>query len=156
MEEISSEEEEEESFLEHDSNLPDDIFTPDIPSNSSVEPLGYKATSKRYDEDSSKSSINLSPKSYQNGYTTNKPQSTPSKKTITHVLPPFVSEISPTYKNLDNKNESNIPNVTDVPIADEVESPPLAGPNVMNVVLVAAECTPWSKTGTTTNFVLIY
>lgn len=25
--------------------------------------------------------------------------------------------------------------------------PPLAGPNVMNIVLVAAECAPWSKTG---------
>jgi starch synthase len=25
--------------------------------------------------------------------------------------------------------------------------PPLAGPNVMNVILVAAECAPWSKTG---------
>ncbi|KAL3689037.1 hypothetical protein R1sor_015346 [Riccia sorocarpa] len=25
--------------------------------------------------------------------------------------------------------------------------PPLAGPNVMNVVIVAAECAPWSKTG---------
>ena len=26
-------------------------------------------------------------------------------------------------------------------------SGPLAGPNVMNVVLVGAECAPWSKTG---------
>ena len=25
--------------------------------------------------------------------------------------------------------------------------PPLAGPNVMNIVVVAAECAPWSKTG---------
>lgn len=25
--------------------------------------------------------------------------------------------------------------------------PPLAGPNVMNVVMVGAECAPWSKTG---------
>lgn len=25
--------------------------------------------------------------------------------------------------------------------------PPLAGPNVMNVIVVAAECAPWSKTG---------
>ncbi|KAK9067222.1 hypothetical protein SSX86_014548 [Deinandra increscens subsp. villosa] len=35
----------------------------------------------------------------------------------------------------------------DVPASDDVESPPLAGPNVMNVILVAAECAPWSKTG---------
>lgn len=27
--------------------------------------------------------------------------------------------------------------------------PPLAGPNVMNIVCVAAECAPWSKTGRT-------
>ncbi|KAI5072277.1 hypothetical protein GOP47_0012383 [Adiantum capillus-veneris] len=26
-------------------------------------------------------------------------------------------------------------------------TPPLAGPNVMNVIIVAAECAPWSKTG---------
>ncbi|KAL2631158.1 hypothetical protein R1flu_015844 [Riccia fluitans] len=33
-------------------------------------------------------------------------------------------------------------------IEKEVEvPPPLAGPNVMNVVIVAAECAPWSKTG---------
>lgn len=35
---------------------------------------------------------------------------------------------------------------TDATIED-VKSPPLAGPNVMNVILVAAECAPWSKTG---------
>ncbi|KAI7735921.1 hypothetical protein M8C21_031187 [Ambrosia artemisiifolia] len=37
----------------------------------------------------------------------------------------------------------------DEPASDDgdAESPPLAGPNVMNVILVAAECAPWSKTG---------
>lgn len=30
--------------------------------------------------------------------------------------------------------------------------PPLAGVNVMNVILVAAECAPWSKTGNLTSF----
>lgn len=29
-----------------------------------------------------------------------------------------------------------------------MDSAPLAGPNVMNVIVVAAECAPWSKTGT--------
>lgn len=29
-----------------------------------------------------------------------------------------------------------------------LDSAPLAGPNVMNVIVVAAECAPWSKTGT--------
>ena len=28
-----------------------------------------------------------------------------------------------------------------------MDSPSLAGANVMNVILVAAECVPWSKTG---------
>lgn len=33
-----------------------------------------------------------------------------------------------------------------------VELPPLAGPpSVMNVIVVAAECAPWSKTGTMKN-----
>ncbi|KAJ8646998.1 hypothetical protein MRB53_000021 [Persea americana] len=30
---------------------------------------------------------------------------------------------------------------------EDVKPPPLAGTNVMNVILVAAECAPWSKTG---------
>lgn len=31
--------------------------------------------------------------------------------------------------------------------SSEDKPPPLAGPNVMNIVVVAAECAPWSKTG---------
>jgi starch synthase len=31
--------------------------------------------------------------------------------------------------------------------AEEPVEPPLAGPNVMNVIMVGAECAPWSKTG---------
>ncbi|GLC38947.1 Sucrose synthase [Pleodorina starrii] len=34
----------------------------------------------------------------------------------------------------------------EAPVAAE-KPPPLAGPNVMNVVMVGAECAPWSKTG---------
>ncbi|KAL3629378.1 Sucrose synthase [Castilleja foliolosa] len=33
------------------------------------------------------------------------------------------------------------------PTNEDIKSPPLAGPNVMNIILVSAECTPWSKTG---------
>ncbi|KAL2523092.1 Starch synthase 2 [Forsythia ovata] len=33
------------------------------------------------------------------------------------------------------------------PAGEDVKPPPLAGPNVMNIILVAAECAPWSKTG---------
>jgi len=33
-----------------------------------------------------------------------------------------------------------------------IELPPLAGPpSVMNVIVVGAECAPWSKTGTMKN-----
>lgn len=32
-------------------------------------------------------------------------------------------------------------------MSEDVKPPPLAGANVMNVILVAAECAPWSKTG---------
>ncbi|KAI3903097.1 hypothetical protein MKW92_025524 [Papaver armeniacum] len=32
-------------------------------------------------------------------------------------------------------------------VEENIGSPPLAGVNVMNIILVAAECTPWSKTG---------
>lgn len=31
--------------------------------------------------------------------------------------------------------------------SEDVKPPPLAGVNVMNIILVAAECAPWSKTG---------
>ncbi|GAB4831653.1 Sucrose synthase [Ancistrocladus abbreviatus] len=36
---------------------------------------------------------------------------------------------------------------TNDPMHDDMKPGPLAGANVMNVILVAAECTPWSKTG---------
>ncbi|KAG2273401.1 hypothetical protein Bca52824_067956 [Brassica carinata] len=36
---------------------------------------------------------------------------------------------------------------TNDPVRDEEKPPPLAGANVMNVILVAAECAPFSKTG---------
>ncbi|KAL0350883.1 UNVERIFIED_CONTAM: Granule-bound starch synthase 2, chloroplastic/amyloplastic [Sesamum radiatum] len=35
----------------------------------------------------------------------------------------------------------------DDPTNESVKPPPLAGVNVMNIILVAAECAPWSKTG---------
>ncbi|XP_076886832.1 granule-bound starch synthase 2, chloroplastic/amyloplastic-like [Bidens hawaiensis] len=54
--------------------------------------------------------------------------------------------------NDEDKNETDVTSEptsdeADVPASDDVESLPLAGPNVMNVILVAAECAPWSKTG---------
>lgn len=47
--------------------------------------------------------------------------------------------------------EANVDNVNSelrmIPEEMELKSPPLAGDNVMNVIMVAAECAPWSKTG---------
>ncbi|XP_019157113.1 PREDICTED: granule-bound starch synthase 2, chloroplastic/amyloplastic [Ipomoea nil] len=36
---------------------------------------------------------------------------------------------------------------TEDPVNGDLKPPPLAGTNVMNVILVCAECAPWSKTG---------
>ncbi|KAG6495133.1 hypothetical protein ZIOFF_042924 [Zingiber officinale] len=80
---------------------------------------------------------------------TNVEQSQP--QIILPALPdPFISDAVVDY-NLEFTGE------TDLPISDEqqdvppeegnLDSLPLAGPNVMNVIVVAAECTPWSKTG---------
>lgn len=57
------------------------------------------------------------------------------------------------FENLEGVSEPSPKEVTND--ADNVESegeksPPLAGANVMNVILVAAECAPWSKTGNST------
>ncbi|KAL8231508.1 hypothetical protein R6Q57_001286 [Mikania cordata] len=51
-----------------------------------------------------------------------------------------------TNEMLEDTNEL-ILDEADVPASDDIKSPPLAGQNVMNVILVAAECAPWSKTG---------
>ncbi|KDP27156.1 hypothetical protein JCGZ_19855 [Jatropha curcas] len=50
----------------------------------------------------------------------------------------------------EGSNESASPEVNNVgsdSMTEHAKPPPLAGANVMNVILVAAECAPWSKTG---------
>lgn len=140
-EEISSEDEEEKSFLELDSSLPDDIYTLQNPS-----------TIKSYEIDTSKSQI----KSFLDEDFNNKLQNTNSENATTNTkeLPPFVSDISPTFKKFENTKEStshHVKDMPDAPMGDNSKSPPLAGPNVMNIILVAAECAPWSKTGNIPN-----
>lgn len=64
---------------------------------------------------------------------------------------PRSSEISGLkFETLEDVLQSNLKEVANE--ANSVESegekpPPLAGKNVMNIILVAAECSPWSKTG---------
>lgn len=69
-------------------------------------------------------------------------------------LPSFLSSSSATSSLKDEKlgdlKESSLQEVNDeanVPSGEDVKPPPLAGANVMNVIVVAAECAPWSKTG---------
>ena len=69
-------------------------------------------------------------------------------------LPSFLSSTSEvsTLKN-DKKTKLGEPRIEIVEEEKEDSSdaeakpPPLAGANVMNVIIVAAECAPWSKTG---------
>lgn len=66
------------------------------------------------------------------------------------LLPNATEEIYITQDDQLNKPEIQYNEITDEQIVDSEETNadrPLAGSNVMNVVLVAAECAPWSKTG---------
>ncbi|XP_052195689.1 granule-bound starch synthase 2, chloroplastic/amyloplastic isoform X2 [Diospyros lotus] len=67
-------------------------------------------------------------------------------------LPSFLSSTTSTLKDEEDEDlqESSLKDVndeTDMPMSEDEKPPPLAGANVMNVILVAAECAPWSKTG---------
>lgn len=156
IEELSSEEDG--SFLESDSNLRDN------PSTSSDDPPEYRlpanffvSSSKNNYGDASKSDINMPSKSNLDGDIQKTIQETSLDRATRNELPPFVSGISTTYKMSVDTHESmlrHITNVADVSRGEDVKSAPLAGPNVMNIILVAAECAPWSKTGNKTlNFV---
>ncbi|XAR51724.1 Starch synthase [Bertholletia excelsa] len=69
-------------------------------------------------------------------------------------LPSFLSSSPVTSTVEDEKNEElkesslKVDNIeADMPASEDEKPPPLAGVNVMNIILVAAECAPWSKTG---------
>lgn len=69
-------------------------------------------------------------------------------------LPSFLSSSSATSslkeEKLGDLKESSLQEVNgeaNVPTSEDVKPPPLAGANVMNVIVVSAECAPWSKTG---------
>ncbi|KAK6928181.1 Glycosyl transferase, family 1 [Dillenia turbinata] len=70
------------------------------------------------------------------------------------VLPSFLSETSGSldlqYETQEELKEPDLQVVNcgaGEPLTEDVKPPPLAGANVMNVIIVAAECAPWSKTG---------
>ncbi|XP_031391017.1 granule-bound starch synthase 2, chloroplastic/amyloplastic isoform X2 [Punica granatum] len=81
---------------------------------------------------------------------------TSSDSVKTDILPPFVSSIPEISIPKDEKEEEDSKEATTQLGADNGDSDtmvedgkpsPLAGTNVMNVILVAAECAPWIKTG---------
>ncbi|XP_071735092.1 granule-bound starch synthase 2, chloroplastic/amyloplastic [Rutidosis leptorrhynchoides] len=149
-----------ESFLESDSNMRNDIYTPANPSSSLIDPLEYQSpapdkffvpANKQYDVDKSKAGINSPSRSYLYSNSKNKLQNTPVQRGTTYELPPFVSDMSTTHTKYDDDVSAQtlhyVKHEVDNPVDEDVKTPPLAGPNVMNIILVAAECTPWSKTG---------
>ncbi|XP_059643740.1 granule-bound starch synthase 2, chloroplastic/amyloplastic [Cornus florida] len=69
-------------------------------------------------------------------------------------LPSFLLKSSATSALKDEKQEDlkesglqELNGEANVPAGEDVKPPPLAGANVMNIILVAAECAPYSKTG---------
>lgn len=73
------------------------------------------------------------------------------KNTTVETAIPLDKPYSKEDVQLEDSKESN-PEDENVkaenPTVEDVKPPPLAGPNVMNVIIVAAECAPWIKTGT--------
>lgn len=82
---------------------------------------------------------------------------TTSRPDETDIVQPSVTGVSEITIPKDEKEDEDLEEAAMQPEADNEDSdstvedakpPPLAGANVMNVVLVAAECAPWIKTGT--------
>lgn len=71
---------------------------------------------------------------------------TTSEKIWSDDLPAFLS-LYETQQDLKEPSLEEANGDKNIPTSEDVKPPPLAGPNVMNIILVAAECAPWSKTG---------
>lgn len=70
------------------------------------------------------------------------------KSTKSDSLPTFLTSASEVSTRKDEKKiDSNDQNLAVDLKGEEAKPPPLAGANVMNIIIVAAECAPWSKTG---------
>lgn len=68
-------------------------------------------------------------------------------KTATLPYKPYKREVE--HREDSKKSNPEDANVkAQDPTSEDVKPPPLAGPNVMNIILVSSECAPWSKTGT--------
>jgi starch synthase len=130
--------------------------------SSSNAPLAVDEVAETLDSDGSgfdevkkeSGGVALLRKTSSDGDTTKQLKDISSEKVWSDGLPSFLSSSSETSTEVDENNEiSNKTNLmgdgeANDPVIEDVKHPPLAGDNVMNVILVAAECAPWSKTGT--------
>lgn len=120
----------------------------EVPETSSLD------ISKGYDDDKRELEQQLPPKKASSHEDSSKQlKVTVSEKVWSDKLPSFLSntsEISTTNEKQENVNEPILPEINNIendPATEDILPPPLAGANVMNVIVVAAECAPWSKTG---------
>lgn len=106
--------------------------------------------SEDYDEDAKQNGKGFYFKRSEEYGSSKQPITPPSKQVYHHELPPFLSA-SPSstlkYENYEKSKDSYAEEPYHEAKDEYVKTPPLAGANVMNVILVAAECAPWSKTG---------
>lgn len=82
-----------------------------------------------------------------------------STESIPSDVPSFLSKSSATLHLEDDKHEKSSSEKVNVDKenseSEEAKPPPLAGTNVMNIILVAAECAPWCKTGNLVTFLFL-
>lgn len=72
---------------------------------------------------------------------------TPKKTEENSMQPTFLSTTYIPSSIKDEQEQLEVGEQVNHPVREDAKPPPLAGANVMNVVLVAAECAPWRKTG---------
>ncbi|XP_068641480.1 granule-bound starch synthase 2, chloroplastic/amyloplastic-like [Aristolochia californica] len=136
----------------------DEVYSINSFSNNTAYPTGTETPKTPSAQASFTSDIEVKEKEYRKGSKTERITLTVDsiesvKETVEPLLPlttlpdPSDSYVLEKEKyeeleetNLDSEHESG-------PEKEDVKRPPLAGANVMNVILVAAECAPWSKTG---------
>jgi starch synthase len=137
---------------DHNSSIASSSYAPlavdEVPETLDSESSGFDEVKKEYGEGS------LLRKTSSDEDTTKKLKDINSKKVWSDGLPSFLLSSSDTSSVVDGNNEiSNKTSLTvdgeaENPVIEDVKPPPLAGANVMNIILVSAECAPWSKTGT--------
>ncbi|KAG4181970.1 hypothetical protein ERO13_A09G015500v2 [Gossypium hirsutum] len=156
---------EDEDFSSGDSSLPNPDLTSgsynrvDVVKNGSISSSSHvNSTTKNVSkilpsvEVQEKPELYLAPeKASSNNGSIKQSKTIDSKAFKSDVLPSYLS--SSKAQVTDEEEESSTEadskeaaEVDDAAVEDE-KPPPLAGVNVMNIILVAAECAPWSKTG---------